>query len=206
MIDRDSYLTTPQIRDLLQHVIGQHYAHQGYLMESAPSPSNDCWEYFKQLDTQIRFQHVHVMLNELNFKTSLITMLNMIRSSAHQVTNGTFLCLESHLLNMFSASSRVQESSTLKFDSSKPTDTVKQIRFDENMLHNPALSEWLLHNVSLPSPAALKFGSSISPLTADVVLAVSSSFLCDVDTLRKEVQNILHDQCKVLVGNVVLCL
>ena len=202
MIDYDSYISTAQIRDLLNHVHSLHldYTINGENIGEIPG-CDEAWCFFKTLNYETRFYYICGMLNELNFKTTVHAMLLLIRSSAHPVTNGTFLCLQSHLRNLFALSVEWQSQSG-KLDTAK-TGHIKLMRFDDNMLWSPVHSEALLQNVSIPSLAATKMTPSASACSisaADLSLAVSSRMVLDPDFLRREVSLVISSQCRTMVG------
>lgn len=205
MIDYDSNLSAPQIRDLLEHVVSLHFnlAQSKNDMVGIKLGSDESWAFFKSLDLPARFQIVSSILNELNFKATLYSMLNTIKFSSHRVTNGNFLCLHSHLLNLLSSSVQSQDLKNGKSESAKPTEHIKIVRFDENVLWNPAQSEWLLQNITLPCPMAAKFATAQSSSTraSDMIFAASTGLVCDVDSLRREVAAVIFDQTRQLVSS-----
>jgi hypothetical protein len=223
MIDYDSSLNPKEIHDLLKHVCNQHvdfrtFAHPIVsplslvgLEPSQHTPDNQnsemiaAWEYFHLLSSKEKFYKIFQCLNENNFKITFLSLLNAIKlSSPYCVTNGTFICLQSHLETLHSSSLRVL-SEPNKYEKLKVQDNLKFFEFDKNVLWNPERSEWLLNNICLRTSFAslfLQTNFQSTAIPSNICLIGSSSLvLDDAGNLQREVESVLADQYRYLVSS-----
>jgi hypothetical protein len=207
MLDYDSSLTSKAIHDLLQHLRSQHidFSHFGHpiLSTTEESELTAAWSLFKTLSSKDKFEHFFQCLNENHFKLAFLSLLNAIKTSSYCVTNGTFICLRSHLENLLNCSQRVLEDPS-RFEKTKSQESLKFFEFDEDVRWNPERSEWLLNNICMrSSSAALFLQTSYQQnlqLSKNIFLIVSSRLILDVDTLQQEIESVLADQFRYLVS------
>jgi hypothetical protein len=202
----DESLSPRQIKQLLRHICSQHLDFMTYAHPILPvSERNDndnvaerAWRYFKSLPLLERFNRISESLNEDNFRMTLLLMLNSIKLSTYRATNGTFLCLKSHLDAMFNSSLRcLMESKNSK---SKTSDVLKLFEFDENLSWNPAKSEWILNHLNLRSSFAAKYMTGQAKIDFKDFCVIGSSILIrNVETLQAEVETVLVDQYRYMV-------
>jgi hypothetical protein len=207
MLDHDSSLNSKEIHDFLQHIRSQHldFSHYAHPIPSTTDPENlsAAWNLFKTLSSKEKFEKIFQCLNENNFKLALLSLLNVIKTSSYCVTNGTFICLRSHLENVLNCSQRALEDSS-KYEKTKPQETLKFFEFDDNVLWNPEKSEWLLNNICLRSSLAnlflqTNFQQNLQ-LSKNFFLTGSSRLILEVDSLQHEIDSVLADQFRYMVS------
>jgi hypothetical protein len=223
MIDYDSSLTSKQIHDILKHICSQHLdfmtlAHPILLPSSSAGSASSqgvienengeataAWEFFHLLSSKEKFYKIFQCLNESNFKLTFFSLLNSIKlSSPYCVTNGTFICLKSHLETLYHSSLRLL-SEPVKYEKSKAQDNLKFFEFDKNVLWNPEKSEWLLNNICVRTTLAslfLQTNFQGTGIPSNISLVASSSLvLDDAGRLQREVELVLADQLRYLVSS-----
>lgn len=204
MIDHDSSFNSKQIHDILNHICQQNF---DFTQLTHPFPIVDdttdiivAWDFFKSLSLKERFYKLYQCLNENNFKFTCFSFLNIMKSSSFGVTNGTFICLRSHLENLLNHSQRILDDPR-KADKSK--ENLKFFEFDERTRWNPERSEWLLNNICMRSALASMFVEvnfqQNNELWKNIFLIGSSTMVFDVDVLQREVEMLLDDQFRCMV-------
>ena len=205
MIDHDSSLSSKQISDLLKHICNQHldfltFAHPILLTEQSLE-GNKGWNYFQSLTIKERYEKIYQLLNENTFKSTFLSFINQIKiTSQTQTIHGTFICLRSHLENMFHLSQR-NLNEINKVEKIRSFDSLKLFEYDENVLWNSEISECLLNNISVRSLFALQFFQS-NPDDSNYSLIISSSLINNIELLQNEVTKILNDQHRYMVTSI----
>lgn len=227
MIDYDNSLSSKQINDILKHICNQHlnfmtYGHPIISYENNNNNNNHvsiAWNYFKTLSLKERYDKLYLFLNENNFKLSFLSLLNTIKffTLTHHL-NGTFICLRSHLENMFHMSQR-NFNELNKNEKIRSLEVLKLYEYDENVLWNSEQSDCLLNNIYVRNSFAFQYlqtpfptttssttGSSTTTLSgptniddSNYFLILSSKLISDTDLLQNEITNILINQYRYMV-------